>query len=129
MRPTGSICSTTRSRPFAYLTRRPALGREDRRLRALAAREFPLTVEGYQQLRRFRVRFPGDLTRMSVYQDIAEGAPPPGVEYFLPLFFDSTTTWFDYLPSNTIIAADADVESYAAQAVPRSRRPLRSTMP
>ena len=92
-------------------------GEKTEALRLLPAREFPLTADGIQQFkRRFRVRFPGDLTKMSVYKDIAEGAPPPGIEYFLPLFFESTATLFDYLPANTIIAAEADVESYAAQA-------------
>ena len=64
-------------------------GEKTEALRLLPAREFPLTADGIQQFkRRFRVRFPGDLTKMSVYKDIAEGAPPPGIEYFLPLFFD-----------------------------------------
>jgi transcription-repair coupling factor (superfamily II helicase) len=68
-------------------------------LRLLPAREFPLTAEGIQGFkRRFRNRFPGDLTRMSMYRDIAEGAPPAGIEYYLPLFFDATATLFDYLP-------------------------------
>ena len=58
-------------------------------LRLLPAREFPLTADGIQAFkRRFRNRFPGDLTRMSLYRDIAEGAPPAGIEYYLPLFFD-----------------------------------------
>jgi transcription-repair coupling factor (superfamily II helicase) len=86
-------------------------------LRLLPAREFPLTADGVQQFkRRFRVRFPGDLTRMPLYRDIAEGAPPAGIEYYLPLFFESTATLFDYLPKNAIIAADADLEGFAAQA-------------
>jgi transcription-repair coupling factor (superfamily II helicase) len=86
-------------------------------LRLLPAREFPLTADGVQQFkRRFRVRFPGDLTRMPLYRDIAEGAPPAGIEYYLPLFFESTATLFDYLPKNAIVAADADLEGYAAQA-------------
>ncbi len=86
-------------------------------LRLLPAREFPLTSEGIQAFkRRFRVRFPGDLTRMPIYQDIAEGAPPAGIEYYLPLFFDRTATLFDYLPANTIVAADLDIENYATHA-------------
>ena len=64
-------------------------GERAQALRLLPAREFPLTAEGIQQFkRRFRNRFPGDLTRMAMYRDIAEGAPPPGIEYYLPLFFD-----------------------------------------
>jgi len=86
-------------------------------LRLLPAREFPLTADGIQAFkRRFRNRFPGDLTRMSVYRDIAEGAPPAGIEYFLPLFFDATATLFDYLPANTLVAADMGLDDLAAQA-------------
>ncbi|MBM0105135.1 transcription-repair coupling factor [Steroidobacter sp. S1-65] len=86
-------------------------------LRLLPAREFPLTAEGIQNFkRRFRNRFPGDLTRMAIYRDIAEGAPPPGIEYYLPLFFDKTATLLDYLPPNTIIAAEREIDSMATQA-------------
>ena len=86
-------------------------------LRLLPAREFPLTAEGIQQFkRRYRIRFEGDLTKMPVYQDIAEGAPPAGIEYYLPLFFEATTTLFDYLPANSIVAVDVGVESAAEHA-------------
>jgi transcription-repair coupling factor (superfamily II helicase) len=86
-------------------------------LRLLPAREFPLTAEGIQNFkRRFRNRFPGDLTRMSLYRDIAEGAPPPGIEYYMPLFFDGTSTLLDYLPQNTIIAAEREIDALATQA-------------
>jgi len=86
-------------------------------LRLLPAREFPLTTEGIQAFkRRFRVRFSGDLTEMSVYRDIAEGAPPAGIEYYLPLFFDSTATLFDYLPKNTLVASDLEAAEHALQA-------------
>lgn len=86
-------------------------------LRLLPAREFPLTAEGIQAFkRRYRNRFEGDLTRMPVYQDIAEGAPPAGIEYYLPLFFDTTATLFDYLPANATIVFDADVATAAERA-------------
>lgn len=91
-------------------------GERAQALRLLPAREFPLTADGIQQFkRRFRNRFPGDLTRMAIYRDIAEGAPPPGIEYYLPLFFDATATLFDYLPGNTIVAAETDVQGAATQ--------------
>jgi transcription-repair coupling factor (superfamily II helicase) len=86
-------------------------------LRLLPAREFPLTADGILNFkRRFRNRFPGDLTRMSLYRDIAEGAPPPGIEYYLPLFFDGTATLLDYLPQNTIVAAERELDALATQA-------------
>jgi transcription-repair coupling factor (superfamily II helicase) len=91
-------------------------GERAQALRLLPAREFPLTADGIQNFkRRFRVRFAGDLTRMSIYRDIAEGAPPPGIEYHLPLFFDATATLFDYLPANTIVAAESDEYGTATQ--------------
>src|SRR5688572_9510279 len=91
-------------------------GERTQALRLLPAREFPLTADGIQSFkRRFRNRFPGDLTRMGIYRDIAEGAPPPGIEYYLPLFFETTATLFDYLPSNTIVAAETDERGPAAQ--------------
>jgi transcription-repair coupling factor (superfamily II helicase) len=86
-------------------------------LRLLPAREFPLTPEGIQAFkRRFRNRFPGDLARMPLYQEIAEGAPPAGIEYYLPLFFDTSATLFDYLPANTLIAVDSELGALATQS-------------
>jgi transcription-repair coupling factor (superfamily II helicase) len=91
-------------------------GDQAQALRLLPAREFPLTADGIQNFkRRFRNRFPGDLTRMALYRDIAEGAPPPGIEYYLPLFFDATATLFDYLPGNTIVAVETESQGAAAQ--------------
>jgi len=91
-------------------------GERAQALRLLPAREFPLTADGIQNFkRRFRNRFPGDLTRMALYRDIAEGAPPPGIEYYLPLFFDATATLFDYLPGNTIVAVESESQGAAAQ--------------
>ncbi|MBC7982929.1 MAG: transcription-repair coupling factor [Candidatus Obscuribacterales bacterium] len=86
-------------------------------IKLLPAREFPLNAEGVQAFkRRFRTRFEGDLTRMNVYRDIAEGAAPPGIEYFLPLFFEQTVSLFDYLPTGTTLAIDADAVAIAAHA-------------
>ncbi len=86
-------------------------------LRLLPAREFPLNAAGIAAFkRRFRIRFSGDLGRMSIYRDIAEGAPPAGIEYYLPLFFDSTATLFDYLPANTLIAFENDLDGLVSQA-------------
>ena len=91
-------------------------GERAQALRLLPAREFPLTADGIQNFkRRFRNRFPGDLTRMALYRDIAEGAPPPGIEYYLPLFFDATATLLDYLPGNTIVAVESESQGAAAQ--------------
>ena len=73
-------------------------------VRLLPAREFPLDEEGQTRFRRnFRERFEGDPSRSRVYKDISKGVPPPGVEYYLPLFFDKTSTITDYLPAGTTV--------------------------
>ncbi len=92
-------------------------GERVKEIRLLPAREFPMNAEGVQSFkRRFRSRFPGDLTRMTVYRDIAEGAPPPGIEYYLPLFFDATVSLFDYLPAGTTLATEHDLGALALQS-------------
>ncbi|MFM8766789.1 MAG: transcription-repair coupling factor, partial [Rubrivivax sp.] len=46
----------------------------------------------------------GDPTKARLYKDIAQGIATAGIEYFLPLFFDATATWFDYLrPADTVV--------------------------
>jgi len=91
-------------------------GERVNKIAMLPAREFPLDADGVTAFkRRFRTRFEGDLTRMSVYRDIAPGSAPAGIEYFLPLFFDKTATLFDYLPHNAVIATDVDWHPLSAQ--------------
>ena len=56
----------------------------------LPAREVPLdpeSVKGFR--RRYRTRFEGDPTLSSVYRGVSEGLAPPGVEFYLPLFFEA----------------------------------------
>ncbi|MGN2244385.1 transcription-repair coupling factor [Frateuria sp. GZRR33] len=64
----------------------------------LPAREFPLTEEAAKDFRTaLRERFPIDIRRCPLYQDMKEGVTPGGIEYYLPLFFKQTATLFDYL--------------------------------
>lgn len=72
-------------------------------IRLLPAREFPLTEETITQFRKnYRSTFSGDPQRSLIYREVSEGTLPPGIEYYLPLFFDRTDTLFDYLPENTL---------------------------
>ncbi len=78
------------------------------RVRLLPARELPLdpdAVRGFR--RRYRARFEGDPMQSSVYRGVSEGLAPPGIEFYLPLFFDATATLFDYLPPEAVIVHDA----------------------
>ena len=82
-------------------------------VRLLPAREFPLTEESAKAFRNtLRERFPIDVRRCPLYQDIKEGGAPAGIEYYLPLFFERTETLFDYLPGSTLfVLADGALEA------------------
>lgn len=69
----------------------------------LPAREFPVTDEAAKDFRnRLRERFPIDVRRCPLYQDMKEGVTPGGIEYYLPLFFEHTATLFDYLGEDAL---------------------------
>jgi transcription-repair coupling factor (superfamily II helicase) len=73
-------------------------------VRLLPAREFPMDEAARTAFRqRFRERFEGDPSRSQVYKDVSKGIPTAGIEYFLPVFFDSTALLTDYLPKNTTV--------------------------
>ncbi|EIJ41449.1 transcription-repair coupling factor Mfd [Beggiatoa alba B18LD] len=73
-------------------------------VRLLPAREFPLDDEAITRFRtQWRTQFGGDPTRCPVYKDISSHIAPAGIEYYLPLFFESVHTLFDYLPAQSII--------------------------
>jgi len=81
-------------------------------IRLLPAREFPMDEAGRNRFRqRFREAFEGDVTKSPVYKDVSNGVPPPGIEYYLPLFFEKTGTLLDYLPAAATIALHHDVHA------------------
>ena len=41
-----------------------------------------------------------------VYEAVSAGARPAGVEHWLPLFYESTATVFDYLPETALVSID-----------------------
>ncbi len=72
-------------------------------IQLLPGREFPMDEAARNQFRaRFREVFEGDPSRALPYKDIGNGIAFAGVEYYLPLFFESTATLFDYLPESAI---------------------------
>ncbi len=73
-------------------------------VRLLPAREFPMHKDAIREFRtRYRARFEGDPARSLIYKSISDGIVPAGIEYYLPLFFEQTSSLFDYLPRNTVI--------------------------
>ncbi len=86
------------------------------RIRLLPAREFPLTEEAVARFRQaYRERFEGDPRQSPVYRGVSEGLPPPGIEYYLPLFFEELATLADYLPRGSLVVATPGVPEATAR--------------
>jgi len=69
----------------------------------LPGREVPLDERSVERaMTLLRDRFDVDTRRSSLYQDLKSGLAPAGVEYYLPLFFDQTSTLFDYLQKDAL---------------------------
>jgi len=72
-------------------------------IKLLPAKEFPFDDAAIKHFRSaYRKKFEGDPQSSQIYQDISNAVSPPGIEYYLPLFFDTTDTIFDYIPQNSI---------------------------
>src|SRR5258707_8155531 len=79
-------------------------------IRLLPAREFPMDEPGRTRFRsRWRELFEGDPSKKRLYRDVSSGIPAAGIEYYLPLFFASVATLFDYLPQGCTLALHQDV--------------------
>jgi transcription-repair coupling factor (superfamily II helicase) len=81
-------------------------------VRLLPGREFPFDEAARTAFRRrWREVFEGDPSRSTIYRDIGNGVPPGGIEYYLPLFFDETATFLDYLPPHSQLVMIGDIEA------------------
>ena len=75
-----------------------------KRIHILPAREFPLNDTSITLFRRaFREQFSGNPSQCPLYEAVSNGQFPSGIEYYLPLFFEKTATFFDHLPTNTTL--------------------------
>ncbi|MAL98694.1 MAG: transcription-repair coupling factor [Alteromonadaceae bacterium] len=87
----------------------------------LPAHEFPWHPEARSAFRnRWFEKFPHAPREAAVYQDVAAGIRPLGIEYYLPLFFDQPmATLFDYLPGATLVFTpprlEADIDHIEAE--------------
>ncbi len=78
-------------------------------LELLPAKEFPFDDDAVARFRdRWHHTFNVDVRRCSVYQDVSSYIAPNGVEYYLPFFFDTLGTLFDYLPTEVLVVLEAD---------------------
>ncbi len=97
-------------------------------VRLLPGREFPMDEAARGLFRqRWREMLEGDPTKSRIYKDIGNGLASAGIEYYLPLFFDSTATVFDYLGGSdeATLVLHGDLESafgqFASDAAERYR--------
>ncbi|MGY4828853.1 transcription-repair coupling factor [Sphaerotilaceae bacterium SBD11-9] len=80
-------------------------------VRLLPGREFPMDEESRAAFRnRWREKMEGDPTKVRLYKDIGNGIATAGIEYYLPLFFDSTATIFEYLGANAALALHGEID-------------------
>lgn len=85
-----------------------------KQIRLLPGKEYPLHEAGRTAFRaRFREMFDVDTRQCALYQDVSEGIASAGVEYYLPLFFDELSQLFDYLPADTLIIRDRQLDQPA----------------
>ncbi len=80
-------------------------------VRLLPGREFPMDDAARTAFRaRWREKIEGDPTKSRVYKDISAGVASGGIEYYLPLFFDTPGTIFDYLGEQAALALHGKVD-------------------
>ncbi len=85
-------------------------------IRLLPAREFPLDNKGIATFRsNFREQFEGDPQRATIYKNVSKGVASGGIEWYLPLFFELTSTLLDYLPENTTLCLHGNCDKAAQQ--------------
>jgi len=98
------------------------------KINLLPAHEFPTDEAAISLFRsQYRELFKSSIDKESIYHQVSNGILPPGIEYYLPLFFErvnldgannkeeSTSTLCDYLSANTLIAISGDLDKSLAQ--------------
>jgi len=67
----------------------------------LPAHEFPMNEDGIGLFRRqYRNAFAAESKNTPIYQAVSDGNAPAGIEYYMPLFFEETSSLFTYLPES-----------------------------
>ena len=85
-------------------------------IQILPAREYPLDEQGISLFRRaFRERFTGNPSQCPIYEAVSDGKFFGGLEYYLPLFFETAATFFDFLPANATICLIESTQTVAEQ--------------
>lgn len=85
---------------------------ETKEIRLLPAREFPTDKEAITGFReRYLDKFERSNTadKESIFYQVSKGTMPSGIEYYLPLFFETTSTLFDYLNDDALMLYYGDL--------------------
>jgi transcription-repair coupling factor (superfamily II helicase) len=81
----------------------------------LPAREFPLTDTGIRRFTSaFKDLFDVDLKACALYQDVRRGIASPGIEYYLPLFFEDCDSLFDYFQTRPVLLTRGNLQAWPA---------------
>ena len=79
-------------------------------IRVLPAREYPLDKSSTDLFRQnFRATVEGNAKKSIVYREVSKGLAPNGTEFYLPLFFNETSTFFDFLPEQAVFVLEEGV--------------------
>ncbi len=77
----------------------------------LPAREIPLDEQAIELFKsKFDQLFPESPHHGIVYRDIGKQLAPPGIEYYLPMFFENTSTLFSYVPDSALFVMQDNIE-------------------
>jgi transcription-repair coupling factor (superfamily II helicase) len=80
----------------------------------LPAREFPTDEKAIKRFRQnYRIQFEGDPNSSVIYRGVSENNLPSGIEYYLPLFCEETSSFFDYIPENSQLVLIEDIVDIA----------------
>ncbi|MEM6998326.1 MAG: transcription-repair coupling factor [Pseudomonadota bacterium] len=83
-------------------------------IQVLPAREVALIDEGIARFRAsWRDRFEGNPKQCSIYTDVSQSIAPAGIEYYLPLFYEETSSLFQYIHDDSILVLDDSIKDAA----------------
>ncbi len=83
-------------------------------LQVLPAREFPTDENAIKRFRQnYRIQFEGDPNKSVIYRGVSNNNLPAGIEYYLPLFCEETSTFFDFIPENSQLVLIEDIVDIA----------------
>ncbi|KMT64931.1 transcription-repair coupling factor [Catenovulum maritimum] len=89
-------------------------GDKIKEINLLPAHEFPIDEQGIEKFRQnWREHFEATTDKESIYYQVSKKIMPSGIEYYLPFFFESTASLFDYIPKSSLVVFSHNLEQHA----------------